>query len=87
MTPIQALREAALASRTNQFDLSRHALQRMGERNVTRRDICLALASATNATKEQGSDKWQLDGGCDDDGSPLGVVIVFTPRGLIVTVF
>lgn len=71
----------------NQFDLSRHALRRMGERNVTRWDICLALSSATSATKEEGTDKWRLDGGCDDDGLPLGVVIVFTPRGLIVTVF
>jgi len=60
----------------------------MAQRNVTRRDICLALQSATTAAQDpECADKWRLEGGRDDDGAALGVVIVFTGRGLIVTVF
>jgi hypothetical protein len=58
----------------------------MKERNVTRRDICLALRTAARAVLEQGC-KWRIEGGLDDEGLPLGVVIVFSARGLIVTVF
>lgn len=86
MTPAQALREASLAGRSRQFEISRHALTRMKERNVTVRDIGLALESATQATFEA-ENKWRLEGGEDDTGDPLGVVIVFTGRGLVVTVF
>ncbi len=86
MTSAEALREAARAGRYRQFELSSHALQRMKQRNVTRRDIGLALSSATSAAHE-GGNKWRIDGGTDDDGEPLGVVIVFTGRGLVVTVF
>jgi hypothetical protein len=37
--------------------------------------------------RHEGNNKWKLEGGKDDDGQPLGVVIVFTARGLVVTVF
>jgi hypothetical protein len=86
MTPTEALAEAARAGRYRQFDVSSHALKRMKERNVTRRDIGLALASATTA-KFEGGTKWRVEGGRDDAGDPLGVVIAFTGRGLVVTVF
>jgi hypothetical protein len=86
MTPSDALKEAARAGKYRQFEVSSHAHKRMQERNVTRRDIALALASATSAA-HQGGEKWRLDGGVDDAGDALGVVIVFTGRGLIVTVF
>ncbi len=71
--------------RFDQFELTFHALQRMRERNATRWDICLALRSATIALHQEG-DRWRLEGGRDDDGEPLGLVVVFTGRGLIVTV-
>jgi hypothetical protein len=86
MTPSEALREAARAGYSGQFEVSSHCLRRMRERNVTRRDICLALRSATTAAHEDG-EKWCLKGGRDDDGEALAVVIVFTGHGLIVSVF
>jgi hypothetical protein len=53
---------------------------------VTRRDIRIALQSATRATPRKGG-RWRLDGGWDDEGVELSVVIVLTGRCLVVTVF
>ncbi len=86
MTPSEALQQAALAGKMGQFDVSSHCLKRMRERRVTRYDIRLALQSATGATHQDG-DKWRLEGGRDDGGDELGVVVVFTGHTLVVTVF
>jgi hypothetical protein len=86
MTASEALRDAALAGRLGQFEVSSHCLVRMRQRNVTRRDICLALRSATSAV-QQAEAKWRLNGGRDDDGEPLDVVVAFTGNVLVVTVF
>lgn len=86
MTPAEALREAALAGRVEQFEVSWHALQRMRERHVTHRDIATALKTATAATHEQGA-RWRLDGGHDIDGQSLVLVVVLTGRCLVVTMF
>jgi hypothetical protein len=58
----------------------------MQQRSVGREDIRQALMSASTAVHEVDR-KWRLEGGVDTDGDPLGVVIVFTGRGLVVTVF
>ena len=58
----------------------------MRQRNVTRRDICLALRSATTAV-QQADAKWRLNGGRDDDGEQLDVVVAFAGNVLVVTVF
>ena len=86
MTPADALREASLAGRSGQFEVSSDCLVRMRQRNVTRRDICLALRSATSAV-QQTEAKWRIDGGRDDDGDSLDVVVAFTSGVLVVTVF
>ena len=86
MTAEEALRAAALAGRLGQFDVTSHCLQRMRTRNVTRRDIRCALQTATTATHQEAS-KWRLDGGVDDDGEPLDLVVVLLGRTLVVTVF
>lgn len=86
MTPAEALREASHAGRFNQFEISVHAHQRMQERNVTRRDICFALKTATVATAET-AERWRFGGGHDEDGEPLGLVAVLAGRCLVVTVF
>lgn len=86
MSPTEALQEALRAGRFGQFEVSSHCLDRMRLRNATRRDICCALKSATTAKHQEGS-KWRLEGGCDEEGVRLDIVIVFTGRGLIVTIF
>lgn len=87
MNADEALEEAARAGQFGQFEVSGHALERMAERSATRRDICLALRSATTAIQEDHDRNWRLEGGKHDEGDPLTVVIVFTGRGVIVTVF
>lgn len=88
MKPDEALREASQAGRFNQFEISSHARQRMNERNVTRRDICCALQSASDAVMQSApEERWRLNGGRDDDGDALDVVIVLSGRRLIVTLF
>lgn len=84
MEPSDALKEARLVGGLGQFGLSRHAIERMRERNVTRRDIGKALQSATAAALD--GERWCLTGGIDLDGDNLTVVIVFTGPGLVVTV-
>jgi hypothetical protein len=86
MTAVEALQAAALAGRLNQFEVSSHALLRMRQRNVTLRDIRLTLQSATTAIHEVDT-KWRLEGGRDDDGDALDLIVVFNGRVLVVTVF
>ena len=82
-----ALIVAARAAFANQFEVSRHALERMAERSATREDICRALRSATTAVEQEHDRKWRLEGGQDLDGEALIVVIVFTGAGIVVTLF
>lgn len=86
MTPEEALREAALAGRIQRFEVSRHAMQRMSERNVTRADLRSGLMTATQATHEDGA-RWLLEGGRDLDGDALSLVVVLQRGCLVVTVF
>ena len=83
-SPERALEEARRVGRLGQFGLSRHAIERMEERNVTRRDIGHALTRATAATED--GERWRLAGGSDLEGDPLTVVLVFVGGGFIVTV-
>lgn len=87
MTPDEALKEAIRAGEFAQFEISRHAFERMKQRRVTRWDICLALRSSKVAVPQDQPRKWRIEGGNADDGASLMVVIVFTGRGLVVSVF
>ncbi len=87
MNSSEALKEASRAAFANQFEVSKHGLERMAERGATRKDICCAMRSASLATEQEHERKWRLEGGKDLDGEPLTVVIVFTGTGLVVSVF
>lgn len=85
MSPAEALKEAKLVGRLGRFGLTRHAAERMRERNVIRKDIGHALQTANAATQD--GECWRLEGGQDLEGDPLTVVVVFTGFGVVVTVF
>jgi hypothetical protein len=52
LSPSKALEAAHLVGRLDQFELSRHAIERMDERSsVTRPDIGPALKTATAAAR------------------------------------
>jgi hypothetical protein len=84
-----ALREARLAGRTRQFDVRVHATERMAERSASRQDISHALTTAARATPQvhENGERWRLEGGSDEEGEPLNLVVIFRPRALIVTLF
>jgi hypothetical protein len=86
MTATDASRDAALAGRTGQFRLTRHARERMFQRSMTRRDIMRALATATTLTRLTKT-KWRVDGGVDLDGEQLSVLLAFQEPKRIVTIF
>ena len=85
MTAKEALSNAARAGSLNQFGVSRHARERMAERQVTRADIQCVLKSATKAIPDLDPMKWKIEGK-DLDGDDLAVVFAFTSHGLVVTV-
>lgn len=68
---------------SNNFRLSNHARQHMGERNVTRQDIAECVGSAKASIKE---DKFIFDG-YDCDGVELKVVCAYVDVVLIITVY
>lgn len=87
MNSSDALREAARAAFANQFEVSKHGLERMAERGATREDICRAMRSATLAVEQEHQRKWRLEGGQDLEGEALIVVIVFVGAGIVVSLF
>jgi hypothetical protein len=84
--PDEALKEAKLVGRTRQFKVRLHAMGRMAERSASRQDIANALITATEAIHQEAT-KWRLEGGTDEEGASLVVVIRFEERGVIVTIF
>lgn len=85
MSPAEALKEARLVGRLGRFGLTRHAAERMRERDVSRKDIGQALQTANIAIRDD--ECWRLEGGHDLEGEPLTVVVVFTGFRVVVTVF
>lgn len=85
MTSAEALSFAQGAASVNQLDISVHAFD---SHNATRRDIHLALKSATRAIYQSESDRWRLEGGTDDEGQPLTIVVDFEGgRVTVITAF
>jgi DNA-binding IclR family transcriptional regulator len=66
------------------FRLTRHAIVRMGQRTVTRADICSVCH--TGVAKLADGDKVEVTG-FDLDGDELTVVCVCDEGTLIITVF
>jgi len=85
VTPAEALSFAKGAAAVNQLDISEHAFD---SHNATRRDVRLALKSATVAAYQPESGRWRIEGGRDDEGRPLTIVVVFEGgRVAVITAF
>ena len=85
MTPAEVLTFAKGAGTTNQFDVSDHAFD---SHNATRRDVRFALKSATRASYQPDKDRWRIEGGTDDEGQPLSLVLDFEEaRITVITAF
>jgi hypothetical protein len=66
------------------FRLTRHAIERMGQRTVTRADIC--NVGRTGAARPADGGKVKVTGE-DLDGDELTLVCVYDGGTLIITVF
>lgn len=78
---LEAVRGYAAAGR---FVLASHARQRMGERNVTFRDVRQALTNAHMCSAEGA--RWRVEG-LDWDGDELVLICVIEDGLIVVTVF
>ncbi len=89
MTSKEALREAQTGARLGRVEVSRHARTRMSQRGVKAEDLRTVIVSATSATeqKEDGEQRWRLEGGKDLDAEELTVVVAFRFGVTVVTVF
>ncbi len=87
MTPAEALATIQALTRAGRVFLGDHALQRMEQRNIRRRDIDRGLLTATAATHQPERDRWKVTGGEDMDGDELTLVVEVHGLLLVVTVF
>jgi hypothetical protein len=84
VTPQEALALAEGAGRTGQFDVEVHVFTK---HRLTRRTVQLALMSATEALYQADNDRWRLEGGKDEDGNTIHVVVRLEGRVFVVTAF
>ncbi len=64
---------------------TRHAQERMRERNVSYVGLRLLLQTATTATLQE-NQRWMLSGGRDQDGEAARVVVIVHEHTVVVTV-
>lgn len=84
MTPREALALAQGAGRTGQFDVEVHVFTK---HRLTRRTVQLALMSATDAFHQPEDDRWRLEGGKDEDGKAIRVIVDLEDGVFVVTAF
>jgi len=86
VTPAEALESIRRAGISGAFVVSGHARQRMRERGAGLRDVRNAMATATQC-RAQETGRWRTDGGVDDDGDELSIVVVFDGGTIVVTLY
>lgn len=86
MTPAEALDEIRDAARLGQLRYTKHAQERMHERNAKRADVERACLTATGAVWQR-DDVWKVTGGVDLDGDSLGIIAAIDPGDVwVITV-
>lgn len=86
-TPEFILAECIIAGTTGIFLFGGHALDRRGQRKLSRADVRNALAGATQAEFQTDKGRWKVTGGVDLDGEPVAIVVVFERGIIVITVF
>ena len=81
MTSKQVLALVRGAARLNQVFVSEHAFE---SHDATFFDVKCALVSATHAVYQPESDRWRIEGGLDDDGAVLTVIVKFEGNVVII---
>lgn len=72
--------------RANRIEVTKHARERMEERNVRRQDIIHALLNATSWVYQPSNDTWKVTGP-DLSELSLAVVVAIDDGVIVVTIF
>ena len=59
----------------------------MADRGATREDLRSALVTATTAIRQPDRENWRIEGGTDNDGDDLTVIVDLEADVIVVTVF
>ncbi len=86
MTPDEALADIRGLARAGRVSYVRHAIERMDERRVTRKDVEHVLANATRCAWQPRKETWKVSG-VDLSGDELVVAVAIEDGLLVVTVF
>lgn len=86
MTGSEALKIIRAAARFGRLVYTRHAYERMAERNAAAEDVERAIQTATTCMK-QPAGTWKVSGGRDRDGDALDVVCAVAEGVVVVTLF
>lgn len=86
MTPAEALADIRGLARAGRVSYVRHAIERMGERGVTRNDVEHALMNAARCVWQARKETWKAFG-VDLLGDELVVAVAIEDGLLVVTVF
>lgn len=84
MSDDDVLRDIKGYAAANRIQFTRHARERMAERNAQVADVRSALMTAAGCAR-QSAEKWKVTAGADLDGEALEVVVVIEDGVLVVT--
>lgn len=85
VSPDEALRDIQGYAAAGQIHYTRHARERMAERNVAAADVQHCLRQASRCTEADGG-KWKVNGR-DLDGDALDVIVALEGGVIVVTLF
>jgi uncharacterized protein DUF4258 len=87
VTDAEALAAIWRMVRRGDIVFTRHAQDRMDERDASTDDVCNALLTAKGAAHEPQRDRWKVSGGTDLEGDALKVVVAIEADVIVVTLF
>jgi hypothetical protein len=87
MGDAKVLAEVQRLARLDRIIVTVHARVRMAERGVTRAHLRSALVSATAAIRQPDRSNWRIEGGADNEGDDLTVIVDLEADVIVVTLF
>lgn len=84
MSALEHIRRLAIQGRVR---FTRHARDRMEQRDVSDSDVVSALISATIATRQSESGAYRVEGGTDMAGDGLIVIVAVEADLIVITMF
>jgi hypothetical protein len=83
----KVLAEVQRLARLDRIVITGHARIRMVDRGATRKDLRSALVTATIAIRQVDRGNWRIEGGADNAGDDLTVIVDLEADVIVVTLF